>query len=185
MHGCVTAIAKVFTIMTLTVGLLPAQTQREVPSAQVLIDPAIQAAMAENKAVLIHFGASWCSWCKRLDAMLESDELKNLIDAHYVLVNLTVQESEDKKMLENPGAQEIMDQNGAGKAGVPYYLFLDKNGKKLADSLVMPKGGNIGYPVTKEEIQAFEGLLQRTAPRMSTAERSMVVDYLVQHRPSE
>src|SRR5262245_57677792 len=114
-----------FAVAALTLGLAQTPTQTSTPSAQTLIEPALQAAKAQNKTVFIHFGASWCKWCKQLDEMLHSTELKNLIHNHYVLVNLTVQESEDKKMLENPGAEKIMDNNGAGKAGVPYYLFLD------------------------------------------------------------
>src|SRR4051812_15712818 len=93
-----------------------------VPQAQSVIDQALKTAKAENKTVFIHFGASWCTWCKLLDAMLSSPEVGKLFADHFVLVNLTVQESDDKKALENPGAQAIMEKNGAAKAGVPYYL---------------------------------------------------------------
>jgi thioredoxin-related protein len=153
------------------------------PAAQTVINQALKTARAENKTVFVHFGASWCTWCKHLDAMLLSPEVGKLIADHFVLVNLTVQESDDKKTLENPGAQEIMDKNGAGKAGVPYYLFMDKDGKKIVDSLAMPKGGNIGYPATPEEIKIFEGLLPKAAPRMNATQRASIADYLTKHAP--
>jgi thioredoxin-related protein len=155
------------------------------PPAQTIIDRALKTAKAENKTLFVHFGASWCEWCKQLDAMLSSKEIGKLISDNFVLVNLTVQESDDKKALENPGAQEIMERNGAGKAGVPYYLFLDKDGKKIADSLAMPKGGNIGYPATPEEIKTFEGLLPKAAPRMTAAQRATISDYLRKHAPKQ
>ena len=155
------------------------------PPAQGIIDQALKTAKAQNKTVFVHFGASWCVWCKQLDAMLMSPEVGKLISDHFVLVNLTVQESDDKKALENPGAQAIMEKNGAGKAGVPYYLFLDANGKKLVDSLAMPKGANIGYPATPEEIKTFEGLLPKAAPRMTPAQRASVTDYLTKHAPKQ
>ena len=155
------------------------------PTAQSIIDRALETAKAGNKTVFVHFGASWCTWCKQLDAMLVSPEVGKLIDDHFVLVNLTVQESDDKKSLENPGAQEIMDKNGAGKAGVPYYLFLDRAGKKIVDSLAMPKGGNIGYPATPEEIKTFEGLLPKAAPRMTAAQRGQISEYLTKHAPKQ
>ena len=155
------------------------------PPAQTIIDRALKTAKAQNKTVFVHFGASWCVWCKHLDAMLSSQEVGKLISDNFVLVNLTVQESDDKKALENPGAQEIMERNGAGKAGVPYYLFLDRDGKKIVDSLAMPKGGNIGYPATPEEIKTFESLLPKAAPRMTAAQRASISDYLTKHAPKE
>jgi len=155
------------------------------PPAQTIIASALSTARAENKTVFVHFGASWCEWCKHLDAMLSSPEVGKLISNNFVLVNLTVQESDDKKALENPGAQEIMEKNGAGKAGVPYYLFLDKDGKKIVDSLAMPKGANIGYPATPEEIKTFESLLPKAAPRMTAAQRASISDYLTKHAPQQ
>jgi len=161
---------------------LYAQT-RSVPSAQTVIDSALKTARAENKTVFIHFGASWCKWCKELDAALESPELRGLIAQHFVMAHLTVQESDDKKSLENPGAEKLMNETGGGKTGVPYYLFLDKDGMKIASSMAMPDGGNIGYPATPEEVNAFSDLLPRAAPRMTSADRARIVDYLTAHAP--
>ena len=48
-------------------------------SAETLINAAVRVAQTENKGVLIHFGATWCKWCKRLDAAFESPELSNII----------------------------------------------------------------------------------------------------------
>jgi hypothetical protein len=117
--------------------------------------------------------------------MLASPEVGKLFTDNFVLVSLTVQESDDKLHMENPGAQELMDKNGAGNAGIPYCLFLDKNGVKLNDSMAMPKGGNIGYPATPEEIQTFVNLLPKAAPRMTTAQRVAVTEYLTAHAPKQ
>src|SRR5262249_33016708 len=139
-------------------------------SAQSIVDSAVKSAKAQGKNVLVHFGASWCKWCKNLDAMLDSPQVGQYFKDSYVITHLTIQESDDKKALENPGAQEIANEAGAGKAGIPIYIFLDGNGKRLATSLAMPDGGNIGHPATPEEIKAFEGLLERTAPRMTSSQ---------------
>ena len=171
-------------VAAIAAGPVRSQTTKP-PSAQTVINAALKTAQAENKTLFVHFGASWCTWCKQLDAMLVSPEVGKLIADHFVLVNLTVQESDDKKSLENSGAQELMDKNGAGKAGVPYYLFLDQTGMKLADSLAMPKGGNIGYPATPEEIKTFEGLLPKAAPRMTSAQRALITEYLTKHAPKQ
>ena len=152
--------------------------QTKPPTAEQVLIGATQTAKAEQKNVLIHFGASWCSWCRRLDAMLESAEVGKLFRDNYVIAHLTIQESKDKVALENPGAQEMVDGAGAKGAGVPVYIFFDSDGHRIATSLAMPDGGNIGHPATPEEIQAFAGLLEKTAPRMTAEERKQVTDYL-------
>jgi thioredoxin-related protein len=146
--------------------------------AKEVVSKAVKVAKAQNKTVLLEFGASWCSWCKRFDAMIESPQVGKLFKDNYVIAHLTIQESDDKKALENSGAQEMADEAGAGKAGVPVYLFLDSTGKRIATSLAMPKGENIGHPATPEEIKAFDGLLTRTAPRMTASQRAQISDYL-------
>lgn len=164
------------------VDLTEAQTAR-VPSAESLISAALETAKAEDKVVMLEFRADWCSWCARLDKALRSPELSTLFADNYIVVNLTVQESEDKIALETPGADAILNEIGAAKAGIPVFIFLDKDGKKIGNSLAMPNGGNIGYPVTSEEITAFEGLLAKTAPRMNATQRATVVDWLTKNAP--
>jgi hypothetical protein len=89
------------------------------PSAQEVLGSAVMTANAEQKGVLLHFGASWCLWCLRLDAMLESDEVGDLFHDNYVITHLTIQESDDKTALENPGAQEMLEAAGGASVGVP------------------------------------------------------------------
>ena len=98
--------------------------------------------------------------------------------ANYVVVKLTVQEDDDKKPLENPGAEGMMNAWGGSDSGLPFYVFLNAEGEKIADSNAMPKGRNIGFPATGQEVEAFVSLLERTAPRLNAAERTRIVDYL-------
>ena len=102
---------------------------------------------------------------------------------HFVFVKLIVQEVPEKKALETPGGAEMKSTMGGEKAGLPFYFFLDQEGKKLGDSLSMPNGKNIGHPANAEEIKAFDELLKRTAPRMTSAERAKISDYLTKTMP--
>jgi len=180
---------RVITAFTLVIvfGTFPLFAQngnKTPPPAQDLLNAAIKTAEAENKNILVHFGASWCGWCKRLDAFLASSEFGKLMTDNYVLLSLTTQEGSGKKSLENPGADKLMDEMSAGKSGgLPYYFFLDKTGAKIADSLAMPDGDNIGYPATPEEIKAFVGLLERTAPRLTMEQRARITDHLTKTMP--
>src|ERR1051326_1814255 len=106
-------------------------------------------------------------------------EFKKMFEANYVLLTLDVQENGEKKAkLENPGGVEYMKELGGEKSGLPFYAFVDAEGKKLADSNAMPKNMNIGCPDTPEEIEAFMGLIQKTAPHWSEADREKLKTYL-------
>jgi len=176
MHRAVIALVSVIAVAI----AVPAQTKP--PSASEVLSSAMQASKSEQKNILIHFGASWCSWCKRLDEMLESPEVGKLFHDNYVITHLTIQESPDKVALENPGAQDMVNEAGGKDSGVPVYIFFDSAGKRLATSMAMPDGGNIGHPATPEEIQAFDGLLAKTAPRMTESQRQQISDYLTKQR---
>ena len=93
-------------------------------------------------------------------------------------------ESGDKKPLENPGGTKYLADMGGAKSGLPFVVFLDKNGKKIADTNVLPGNSNIGYPAAPAEIAAFAKLLAKAAPRMSAAERAKITDYLKAHAPA-
>ena len=110
-------------------------------------------------------------------------EFKKMFEENYVIVYLDVLENSDKKKLENPDGLETMKELGGEKAGLPFYAFLDAKGKKLADSDVMPKGMNIGYPGSPEEISAFMDLIKKTAPRWSATDQDKLKSYFVSNAP--
>jgi uncharacterized protein YyaL (SSP411 family) len=147
------------------------------PNAGVLINTAKVTAHEEQKNILVEFSASWCGWCQRFEAFVHSAELGPLIGRHFVLVKLIVQESPDKRALNTLGAQELMDEWGGARSGLPFYAFLNAQGEKIASSNAMPTGGNIGYPATSAEIEAFLKLLEQTAPRMSSDDRMRIAEY--------
>ena len=72
------------------------------PSADDVIAEA--KAKANGKAIYLHFGASWCGWCKRLDAFLERPDIKPVFEKYFVPVKLVVQEDTKHKALENAGS---------------------------------------------------------------------------------
>jgi len=179
MHRIVT-----FLVLVMILATVVARSQSEKPeNANIVLKAAFQQAGEANKTVLLIFHASWCGWCKRLDAVLENPDIKKIIDDHYVVTHLDVMESGAKKTLENPGGNELMKEYGGEKSGLPFYAFLTSQGKKTADSNVMPKDQNIGYPGTPEEIVAFDNLLKQTAPRMTDEQRGQIVAYLQKNAP--
>ena len=171
-------------VFLFTITLLLGQDTKPQPADNIL-KAAYKEAHASKKNVFLIFHASWCSWCKRLDKEMQSDELKKIFDDNYVITHLDVQERGDKiKELENPGGNELMKNLGGEKSGLPFYAFLDATGKKLADSNVMPtQNPNIGYPGSAEEIEAFGKLLKASAKNLSDEKFAMIIDYLKKNAP--
>jgi thioredoxin-related protein len=139
------------------------------PASRILADAYKQAAK-EKKNVMVIFHASWCGWCKKLDASIEDPSCKEYFDRSYVIVHLTILESKDKKNLENPGAEDLFNENGGKGGGIPYFLIFDKNGSLLADSKFKPekagadaKPSNIGCPAADDEVAAFVEKLKKTS----------------------
>lgn len=148
------------------------------PASQALVDAAVRKAAIEHNTVLVVFGASWCVWCHHFDALLADPVVGPILAAHYVVVKLVTQEKPGNKALENPGSEAMMTAMGGKASGLPFLVALDATGKQIADSDLMPHGGNIGFPVKPAEIAAFDRFLAQTAPQISPAERAKVRAYL-------
>ncbi len=154
-----------------------AQSSTPEPAKQIL-DKAVQQAQSSHRNVFLIFHASWCSWCKKLEAALSNPDVKKVIDQNYVVTEIDVMERGTKKdSLENPGGEEILKKFGGEKSGLPFYVVLSGKGKKIGDSNMMPGQTNIGYPGAKEELAAFDTLLKQTAPRMTEQQRAGVMKH--------
>jgi hypothetical protein len=134
------------------------------PSADQVLAAAKARAVSEQKSIFLHFGASWCVWCKRLDAFLERPDIKPVFEKYFIPVKLVVQENDKNKNLENPGAGALLQKLG-GPAGLPYSAFLNAQGALILNS--KRDGQNIGYPGEPQEIDYFVQMMKAAAPKMS------------------
>jgi thiol:disulfide interchange protein len=155
----------------------------EPATAGIVVSAAVARAAAEGKSVLIEFGASWCVWCRHFESFVKAPDTGPVLARHFVIVNLTVQERDDKKALENPGGLDAMVRWGGEKSGLPFYVFLDGRGENIATSNAMPNGGNIGFPAVPAEIDAFLTVIGRAPPKLTASERSTLREYLVKNMP--
>jgi len=130
--------------------------------ADVVLNKALIQAKTENKNVLLVFHASWCGWCRLMEKNMNLPATKPLFDKNYVTAYLDVQQRGEKKSLENPGGQELMNKYKGETAGLPFWLMLDPKGNVLADSFDA-KGENIGSPASPEEVVSFLAKLEKTS----------------------
>ncbi len=129
---------------------------------------ALAQAKKEDKRVFIRVGAPWCVWCRRLDAFLARPQIETILKKDYVVVKI------DQDRMK--GAKEVIRRirKPTEGAGIPWYAFLDKDGRILITS-TKPGAGNIGFPADpKAEIPYFTHMLKTTSSKLTNADIELV-----------
>jgi len=145
-----------------------------------VLNEAYAKAAKENKKVILIFHASWCSWCRKMEASINDPLCSKMFDDNYVVAYLDVLERKGKENLENPGSLDLLKKYKAEEKGLPYWLILDTKGKTLADSELRPDGvgldkpgEGIGCPVTEKEVAYFVKILKATS-RLTDADLAVI-----------
>ncbi|GAA1967670.1 thioredoxin family protein [Catenulispora subtropica] len=94
------------------------------------------AAKADNREVLLDFGASWCGNCVAMDKDFHDPKVQAVLAASYHLVQIDVDAS---------GSMNLLAQyspNSAGGYGLPVLIILSPSGATRVDT---DKSGNPGF----------------------------------------
>ncbi|MDP4222797.1 MAG: thioredoxin family protein [Bacteroidota bacterium] len=152
----------------LTFGGIAVQEKPE--AADKILSDAYKVAASQKKNVFVIFHASWCGWCKKLEASINDPSCSDYFNRNYIFIHLTVLESKDKKDLENPGATEMYNRYAGNTSGIPFFLIFDSKGNLLADSKIRAAGEgidrpgqNMGCPAADDEVAAFIEILRKTS----------------------
>lgn len=130
-------------------------------SAPKVMADALARAASEDKRVFFHFGSPTCGWCHRLEAFLARPDMAPIFARDFVDAKIDVARMDD--------ADAVREKYAPGpERGVPWIAFLDAEGKTLVTS-DGPKG-NIGYPVTADEIGHFVVMLRKVARKIEPAQ---------------
>jgi hypothetical protein len=105
-----------------------------------------------------------------MENSINDESCKKFFNDNFVIRYMVVDESKDKKELENPGADELRTKYHGDGQGIPFWLIFDKNGNLLADSQLRPessgldtKGENVGCPAAANEVEYFIRVLKKTS----------------------
>jgi thiol:disulfide interchange protein len=92
------------------------------------IAAALTTAQAENKRVLLKFGANWCVWCHRLNSTLHNDAAvgKALAD-DYIVIRVDVNTRNGTKR----HAATVAQYGNPTQHGLSVLVVLDANGNLL------------------------------------------------------
>jgi thiol-disulfide isomerase/thioredoxin len=160
------------------------------PASETVLKDAYAKAAKEHKKVMLIFHASWCGWCKKMEASLNDPLVKKMFDDNYVIATLDVMEQPAKKDLENPGSLDVMTKLHGEKAGLPFWVVLDTKGKVLGDSQVRPAGAsfdtygeNVGCPASTEEVTFFTNIL-KTSSKLNDGELAIIAKRFALNKPA-
>lgn len=83
------------------------------------ITAALTQAKADNKNVLLEFGATWCGFCKSLDKLLEDKQMQNSVNASYHMVQIDID-----------AQKGVIDKYGSSHSySLPVLIVLTPDGK--------------------------------------------------------
>lgn len=90
------------------------------------INTLVKKAKKENKNIILQVGGNWCIWCLRFDNFVKTTpELKEIVDKNFIYYHLNFSpKNKNEKVFAKYG-------DDGKKLGYPYFIILDKNGKKI------------------------------------------------------
>lgn len=110
--------------------------------AEALVKAALAEAKGSSKNLFVSFGAPWCGWCKRMEALMKQPDFNAIFGEYFVKVYVDTDLT--------PG-------------GIPWFFIMDGDGKVLITS--DGPNGNIGCPYKDAEIAHFMRMVKTTSPK--------------------
>ena len=124
-------------------------TNATATSAETVLARESAAAAAEDRTLLIAFFASWCVWCRPMDALFEDANTGPIMARHFRVLHFRVGERDAAlRALQYRGAEAAFDRitRPERDAGLPYLAILGADGRTISTSRSTVSGENIVCP---------------------------------------
>lgn len=146
-----------------------AQTETPVPKPAIdVIDHAVHQARKTHKPILVMFQSSLSDLCKQIDSTLSLTAVKNIFEKYFIVTRIRVQEQAGViDSLANPGGMVMMKAFAGGQPQLPFCVFFNKKGRKVADTNVPEQVPAASQPVTASHLDALLNVVKKCAPHIS------------------
>jgi len=148
-------------------------------AASAVLAEGLAAAKKDGKRVFLHFGAPWCPWCHRLEDWMARPEIAAVLGKEFVDVKIDTDRMQSGKDVYS----QHLAMAGENESGIPWFVFLDADGKLLAHA-TGPKG-NVGFPYQPDEVEHFVTMLNAVKQKLTEADVAMLRDSLDANRRAE
>ena len=149
-----------FAVLVCAFSCVVARAQKMPATAGDIVNATVAKAKQQHKKALVMFHASWCEWCKKMDASIEDPTCKNYFNKNFAIGIIDVFEIGKKTKLNNPGGDAMYEEYG-GNNGLPFWIILDENGNLLTTANLSKTGENIGCPSEEDDVNAFVNMLKK------------------------
>jgi len=103
--------------------------------------------------------------------LLADPQAAAIINREFKVFHMRAMErTEAFKARQIDGADDMYRRFATPSSGLPFYVVFDGAGEPVVSSLAPDSGVNIGFPVAKRDLDRFEKIIQRGAPKITNPE---------------
>ncbi len=125
------------------------------------IKVALERAKIEHKQVFINFLSTSCENSQHMEKQIEDDTLKPLFDYDYIMVNIEVPEDKTSEFVTCENPVKSFGSKECEAVSFPFWYIVSDEGYLVETSF--RNNGNIGYPITKEDVNEFVDVIRNTS----------------------
>ncbi|MCA9424524.1 MAG: thioredoxin family protein [Candidatus Omnitrophica bacterium] len=125
----------------------------DLTEAEKILQESLLRASETNKSLFVRFGAPWCPGCWQLAGFLETLEVQEIFQKHFIDTEFDIDAIE--------GGRDLLTEMAGEKPELPWYAIFDSDGKLLATSDTYEE--SIGFmPATPKDREHFLTMFQKS-----------------------